>query len=63
MDMTFGPDRDTVKTRYGREFVMPSEEEDAATHAAALADPDAQPWTDAQLSAVRPQSGYGGRTG
>ena len=39
----------TVETRDGRIFMLPSDEEDAAIHAAALADPDAQPWTDEQL--------------
>ena len=53
-----------VKTRYGREFVMPSEEENARIHAAALSDPDAQPWTDDELEAVRESMrfGYGGKT-
>jgi predicted DNA binding CopG/RHH family protein len=43
---------------------MPSDEENAAIHAAALADPDAQPWTDEQLEAARPSMrfGYGGKT-
>jgi uncharacterized protein (DUF4415 family) len=43
-----------VKTRYGREFVMPSDEEDAAITAAALDDPDAQPMSDEQLARLRP---------
>jgi len=34
--------------------VMPTAEEDAAIIAAALADPDAQPLTDAQLAAMVP---------
>ena len=53
-----------VKTRYGRELVMPSEEENAKLHTAALEDPDAQPWTDEQLEAARPamRFGQGGRT-
>jgi uncharacterized protein (DUF4415 family) len=46
--------RTTVKTRDGRVFIMPSDEEDAAIHAAALSDPDAQPWTDEQLAAALP---------
>ena len=56
--------RTIVKTRYGRELVMPSEEEDAAIHAAALADPDAQPWTDEQFEAIRPsiRVGLAGKT-
>jgi predicted DNA binding CopG/RHH family protein len=54
----------TVKTRYGRELVMPSDEENSRIHAAALADPDAQPWTDEQLAAARSDMrfGYGDRT-
>jgi predicted DNA binding CopG/RHH family protein len=54
----------TIKTRYGREFVLPSDEENAQIHAAALADPDAQPWTDEQLEAARSgmRFGYGGKT-
>jgi uncharacterized protein (DUF4415 family) len=37
--------RDTVKTRYGRVFELPTDEEDAAITAAAMADPDARPYT------------------
>jgi len=48
-----------VKTRDGRELVMPSDEENARIHAAALADPDAQPWTDEQLEAARPSMRFG----
>lgn len=44
----------TVKTKSGRIIILPSQAEDAAITAAALADPDAQPLTDAQLSAMRP---------
>jgi len=43
-----------VKTRYGRELRMPSDEENARIHAAALSDPDAQPMTDEQLDKMRP---------
>jgi len=32
-----------------------SDEEDRRVTAAALADPDAQPWTDEQLAGVRPR--------
>jgi predicted DNA binding CopG/RHH family protein len=54
----------TVKTRYGRKLVIPSDEENARIHAAALADPDAQPWTDEQLEVARPvmRFGYGSKT-
>jgi uncharacterized protein (DUF4415 family) len=45
----------TIETRDGRIFMLPSDEEDVAIHAAALADPDAQPWTDEQLESVHPR--------
>jgi len=41
--------------------VMPTIEEDAAITAAALADPDAQPLTDAQLAAMVPLRSLRGR--
>lgn len=44
----------TVKTKSGRIIILPSQAEDAAITAAALADPDAQPLTNAQLRAMRP---------
>ncbi len=47
----------TIKTRSGREIIMPSPEEDALITAAALADPDAQPMTDEQLAQLRPMRG------
>lgn len=37
-----------------RQAIMPTEEEDAAITAAALADPDAQPLTDEQLAQFKP---------
>jgi uncharacterized protein (DUF4415 family) len=46
--------RDIVKTRDGRVFELPTDEEDARITAAALADPDAQPMTDEQLARMRP---------
>ena len=46
--------RTMIKDRGGREFVLPSDEEDAAITAAALADPDAQPMTDEQAARMRP---------
>jgi uncharacterized protein (DUF4415 family) len=46
--------RVTVKTRDGREVLMPSDEEDARITAAALADPDARPMTDAEWKAALP---------
>jgi len=59
-----GTSRTIVKTRDGRELVMPSDEENEKIHAAALADPDAQPWTDEQLETALPsmRCGYSGRT-
>ncbi|MCL2830453.1 MAG: BrnA antitoxin family protein [Betaproteobacteria bacterium] len=44
------------KTSKRPEIVPPTLEEDAAIVAAALADPDAQPLTDAQLKAMVPMS-------
>lgn len=43
-----------------REFIIPSDEEDAAITAAALSDPDAQPLTDAELAQFRPTRRRGG---
>ncbi|MCL2022386.1 MAG: BrnA antitoxin family protein [Betaproteobacteria bacterium] len=43
-----------VRTCDGREFIMPSAEENARIHAAALADTDAEPLTDEQLAKMRP---------
>jgi len=40
---------------------MPTDEEDAAITAAAMSDPDALPWTDAQLDAARPFMRIGAR--
>jgi uncharacterized protein (DUF4415 family) len=42
-------------------IVAPTPEEDAAIVAAALADPDAPPLTDAQLAAMRPLRAVRGR--
>jgi hypothetical protein len=44
--------RETVKTRFGRTLILPTLEEDAAITAAAMADPDARPLTDAGWEAV-----------
>lgn len=44
----------TIKTRSGRVLHVPTPEEDAAITAAAMADPDAQPFTDAEWEAVKP---------
>ena len=38
----------------GRRYALPTPEEDAKLHAAALADPDNPPLTDAELSRMRP---------
>ncbi len=46
-----------IKTRAGREIILPSSEEDAAINAAALNDPDAQPLSDAELALLRPARG------
>jgi len=46
-----------IKTRAGREIILPSSEEDAAINAAALSDPDAQPLSDAELAHLRPARG------
>jgi len=46
-----------IKTRDGREIILPSSEEDAAINAAALSDPDAQPLSDAELAHLRPARG------
>lgn len=40
------------------EIIIPGDEEDAAITAAALADPDAQPLTDEQLSRMRPTADF-----
>jgi uncharacterized protein (DUF4415 family) len=45
---------ETLKTRDGREFHLNTPEEDAAITAAAMADPDAYPMTDAEWEAARP---------
>ena len=44
----------TIKTRSGRVLIVPTPEEDAAITAAALADPDAMPFTDAEWAQVKP---------
>jgi len=46
-----------TKTRTGREIILPTSEEDAAITAAALSDPDAQPFSDAELARLRPARG------
>jgi len=46
-----------IKTRSGREIILPTAEEDAAINAAALSDPDAQPLSDAELARLRPARG------
>jgi uncharacterized protein (DUF4415 family) len=45
--------RDTVKTRDGRVFELPTDEEDARITAAAWADPDARPYTDEELATAK----------
>jgi len=46
-----------VTLKDGRKVRMPTDEEDAVIHAAALSDPDALPWTDEPLMRL----GRGGR--
>jgi uncharacterized protein (DUF4415 family) len=43
-----------VRSRIGRTFKVPTPAEDAAITKAALADSDAQPFTDAEWAAVKP---------
>jgi len=43
-----------ITLKNGKRLRMPTDEEDAAITAAAMSDPDALPWTDEQLEAVRP---------
>lgn len=45
--------------RNGRKVLLNTPEEDAAITAAALADPDAAPLTDAEWEAVKPQARIG----
>ncbi|MDO9250847.1 MAG: BrnA antitoxin family protein [Hydrogenophaga sp.] len=44
----------TIKTRSGRVLTLPTPAEDAAITAAANADPDAVPFTDAEWAKVKP---------
>ena len=44
----------TIKTRSGRVLLLPTPAEDAVITAAALADPDAVPFTDAEWAKVKP---------
>ena len=46
-----------IKTKGGQLVVLPTAAEDAVITAAALADPDAQPLTDADLASMRPVRG------
>ena len=47
-----------VKSKSGRMFDLPDEEEAKRIHVAALSDPDAQPLTDEQLAQLRPLSKF-----
>ena len=49
--------RKMIKTRSGREIIVPTSEEDAVITAAALSDPDAHPLSDAELAHLRPARG------
>jgi uncharacterized protein (DUF4415 family) len=51
--------RTIVKTRDGREFELNTPEEDARITAAAMADPDARPYTDAEWEEARPRQRFG----
>jgi hypothetical protein len=42
-----------------RQFIVPTEQEDAALTAAAMSDPDAIPFTDAQWAQVKVKRGPG----
>ncbi|WP_114971049.1 BrnA antitoxin family protein [Rhodoferax ferrireducens] len=44
----------TTKTRSGRVLILPTPAEDAAITAAAMSDPDAVPFTDAEWAQVKP---------
>lgn len=44
----------TIKTRSGRVLILPTPAEDAAITAAAMSDPDAVPFTDAEWVQVKP---------
>ena len=43
-----------IKTRSGRVLILPTPAEDAAITAAAISDPDAVPFTDAEWKQVKP---------
>jgi uncharacterized protein (DUF4415 family) len=47
----------TIRTRSGREIILPTPEEDAAITAAAMTDPDNPPLTDEELVLFRPMRG------
>jgi uncharacterized protein (DUF4415 family) len=51
--------RTIVKTRDGREFEIPTDEEDARITAAAWADPDARPYTEAEWKEALPRMRFG----
>ena len=44
----------TIKTRSGRVLILPTLAENAAITAAAMSDPDAMPFTDAEWAQVKP---------
>jgi uncharacterized protein (DUF4415 family) len=49
--------RETLETRFGRVLILPTPEEDAEITAAALADPDTLPLTDAEWETVEKKRG------
>ena len=46
-----------IKTRSGRQIILPTAAEDAAITAAALSDPDAPALTDTELAQLKPLRG------
>lgn len=44
----------TIKTRSGRVLILPTPAEDANITAAAISDPDAMPFTDAEWEQIKP---------
>ena len=50
--------RETITTSDGRTIELPTEEEDREIAEAALADSDAQPWTEEELAMAVPVRGW-----
>ena len=47
----------TIKTRSGREIILPTPEENAAINAGIAADPDTHELTDAEFAQLKPMRG------